>query len=123
MMIKFLVQYNNPSNCILPSPVFAQIRWSQSTWQLGSLIEYCLVFGLVTNENRLYLQGAESTLNHLDPKTKEVKYNPKYDELYAPQVWMMQTNLMFLSVGILYLDFNECPSLLQIKTKYALSLE
>ncbi|XP_052241969.1 pre-mRNA-processing factor 17-like [Dreissena polymorpha] len=25
-------------------------------------------------------------LKHIDPKTKEVKYNPKYDELYAPQI-------------------------------------
>ncbi|XP_060599989.1 pre-mRNA-processing factor 17-like [Ruditapes philippinarum] len=27
-----------------------------------------------------------SGLRHLDPKIKEVKYNPKYDELYAPQI-------------------------------------
>ncbi|WAR07695.1 PRP17-like protein [Mya arenaria] len=27
-----------------------------------------------------------SGIKHIDPKTKEVKYNPKYDELYAPQV-------------------------------------
>ena len=32
------------------------------------------------------LQEDTSGLRHIDPKTKEVKYNPKYDELFAAQV-------------------------------------
>ncbi|XP_076466522.1 pre-mRNA-processing factor 17-like [Babylonia areolata] len=34
-----------------------------------------------------------SGIRHLDPLTKEVKYNPKYEELYAPQVGPSNPNL------------------------------
>ena len=32
------------------------------------------------------LQVDSSGIRHIDPTTKEVKYNPKFEELYAPQV-------------------------------------
>lgn len=32
------------------------------------------------------LQGAVESLRHIDSVTKEVLYNPKYEELYAPEV-------------------------------------
>ena len=40
----------------------------------------------------------------LDPKTKEVMYNPKYEELYAPQVGQMSHKLLiFTSVKLLFI--------------------
>ena len=36
----------------------------------------------------LFQKEDQSGLKHIDPKTKEVKYNPKYSELFAPQVCM-----------------------------------
>ena len=34
----------------------------------------------------LVVQVDSSGIRHLDPTTKEVNYNPKFEELYAPQV-------------------------------------
>ncbi|KAK6987368.1 pre-mRNA-processing factor 17 [Biomphalaria glabrata] len=46
---------------------------------LSSSIALVAAPAVVSNEDNLGLR-------HIDPKTKELKYNPKHDELFAPQV-------------------------------------
>ncbi|KAK0041818.1 pre-mRNA-processing factor 17 [Biomphalaria pfeifferi] len=49
------------------------------TNSLSSSIALVAAPAVVSNEDNLGLR-------HIDPKTKELKYNPKHDELFAPQV-------------------------------------
>ena len=44
----------------------------------------------------ILLQEDTSGLRHIDPKTKEVKYNPKYDELFAAKVSIVFSLITYL---------------------------
>lgn len=39
-----------------------------------------------THEHFFLLQSAVESLRHIDSTTKEVMFNPKYEELFAPEI-------------------------------------
>ena len=54
----------------------------------------------------LVVQVDSSGIRHLDPTTKEVNYNPKFEELYAPQVSIVFILVMIDLFLLLPLDFG-----------------
>ena len=54
----------------------------------------------------LVVQVDSSGIRHLDPTTKEVNYNPKFEELYAPQVSIVFILVMIDLFYLLPLDFG-----------------
>ena len=54
----------------------------------------------------LVVQVDSSGIRHLDPTTKEVNYNPKFEELYAPQVSIVFILIMIDLFFLLPLDFG-----------------
>ncbi len=79
---------------------FLYIKKSLWSWGRGAFLEFCV--------NNMFIILQEDVLvgQPIDPKTKEVMFNPKYDQLFTPEVSSYWYNFVHKEMLVRQPGFN-----------------